>query len=347
MSELVRMDKRVIDDDRRECRAFLVVRDEALRLPYVLDYHRSLGVARFFVADNVSNDGTLDYLMEQSDCHVYSAPGSFAAANFGVNWLNQLIEWHGQGHWCLSIDADELLVYQDCESIPLPRFCDYLDASGANGLYSVMLDMYSETPIEDAKYQRGTPFVDTCPFFDRDYRFRRRRTPSLRPFPTHEFIGGPRLRCFYSEFMEAGVVGWSMPKLVRSMRSRLGVSSETWGVMPPMLIKIPLIKGGAGHWLTNHKTTPLHLASVSGVLLHFKFFSDFHDRVMTALAERQHFDASSEYARYEAALRLNPRLSFYYEGSTQFSNSHDLVKLGFINTSNDYNTFFALDQVAV
>lgn len=341
MSELSRMDQREISEGDQECRAFMVVRDEVLRLPYVLDYHRKLGIKRFLIVDNVSNDGTLDYLLSQPDCHVYSAPGSFAAANFGVDWLNQLIAWHGIDHWCLAIDADECLVYPQCERISLPRLCAYLESTETEGLFVVMLDMYSDRPIAETVYRRGTPFLETCPFYDKDYRFRRRH--SLRPFPTHEFIGGPRLRCFYPNFVEAGVVGWTMPKLVRTARSRVGVSSDTWGVMPPLLIKIPLIRGGRGRWLTNHKTTPMPLADITGALLHYKFFSDFHDRVQRARAERQHFDAASEYGRYEAALERDRNLSFYYEGSQRYVDSDSLINSGFMNTAKSYQSYFELD----
>ena len=336
MSNLIRLDSRPITDDRRECRAFLVVRDEALRLPYLLNYHRALGVDRFFFVDNVSGDETIDYLLAQPDCHIYKAPESYASANYGVSWINQLVAAHGISHWCLNIDADECLVYPDCETIALPRFCEYLDRTNSDGLFTIMLDMYSDKSIADTVYRSGTPFLDTCRFFDKDYHFRRRVG---RQYPTHEFIGGPRLRCFYPEFLEAGVVAWSLPKVMRSVRSKMGIHSETWGVLPPMLIKMPLIRGGSGHWVNSHRTTPMKLADVTGVLLHFKFFSDFHDRVETALTDRQHYDSSSEYARYAVALERDPGLSFYHEGSVRYRGSQDLVERGFINTSSKYQKF--------
>jgi len=214
--------------------------------------------------------------------------------------------------------------------------------NNAQGMFSIMLDMYSDQPIADSHYQSGTPFLDTCPYFDGDYFFRRR----LRRFPSHEFIGGPRLRCFYPEFAEAGVVGWSLPKIVRSMRNSIGISSTTWGITPPMLIKIPLLRGGSGSWVSSHKTTSLQLAEVTGALLHFKYFSDFHERVMTARAERQHFDAASEYARYEAALQKNPHLSFFYPRSVRYIGSATLVEHGFITTCANYHSFMQ-DRVVV
>jgi hypothetical protein len=275
--------------------------------------------------------------LAQPDCHVYSAPGSFAAAHHGIAWVNQLVSQYGQNHWCLYIDADECLVYPHCEHVSLPRFCEYLQRSGADGVYSILLDMYSDKPIATSVYRPGQPFLDVCSYFDGDYRFRRRS--GLAPFPSHEFIGGPRLRCFFPEYTNAGWLSRNIPKVTRLVRSRVGVLSDAWSIAPPMLIKIPLIRGGRAQWLTNHKTTPIELADVHAALLHFKYFSDFHDRVAVARSERQHFDAGSEYARYEAALAQTPDLSFYWEGSVRYRQSHDLVRYGYLIISDAYQRF--------
>jgi hypothetical protein len=61
-----RIDTRPIPE-RQELRAFLVVRDEIARLPDVFRHHRGLGIERFFVVDNGSSDGTLEFLQDQSD----------------------------------------------------------------------------------------------------------------------------------------------------------------------------------------------------------------------------------------------------------------------------------------
>ena len=44
-----RLNSRPIPNNKEEIRAFLVIRNEALRLPSTLRHHRSLGVHRFFV----------------------------------------------------------------------------------------------------------------------------------------------------------------------------------------------------------------------------------------------------------------------------------------------------------
>ena len=77
-AELVRRDARHIGTDRDEIRLFAVIRDETLRLPYFLEYYRQLGVARFFFIDNLSKDGSGEYLLQQPGCHVSSPAAPMA-----------------------------------------------------------------------------------------------------------------------------------------------------------------------------------------------------------------------------------------------------------------------------
>lgn len=324
---LTRLDTITIPEGRQECRAFMVVRNELLRLPHVLDYHRALGVARFFIVDNSSTDGTERFLLRQPDCHLFTTADSYAEAWWGVDWVNHLIERHGQEHWCLVIDADELLVYPDCEDISLPALCEYLDRSGADGMFALMIDMYSRKPVSEAVYTTGS-FLDVCSYFDSDYRLRRR--PGLRPFPPYELIGGPRLRRFFPEFTSMSFLRLDLLRLAQFARRKVGIWGTTWAVTPPKLTKIPLMKGGRGRWLTSHVTTRLKLADMRGALLHFKYFADFHDRVVAARASGEHADSGTEYARYDKALRDDARLGLYYGGSIEYRQSTDLARFGLI-----------------
>ncbi len=47
-----RIDNKLINRSRNEIRLFSCIRNEVLRLPYFLDYHRSMGVDRFIFIDN-------------------------------------------------------------------------------------------------------------------------------------------------------------------------------------------------------------------------------------------------------------------------------------------------------
>ena len=60
---LQRLDNNNFDIGPSEIIAFGCFRNEKLRLPYLLEYHKNLGVNRFFIIDNASTDGTVDYLL--------------------------------------------------------------------------------------------------------------------------------------------------------------------------------------------------------------------------------------------------------------------------------------------
>ena len=168
---LTQLDTRAIASSPGSHSAFMVVRNEAQRLPYCLEYHRLLGIDRFFIVDNGSDDGTREFLLEQPDCHVFHASGSFAEANYGMSWINALVALHGAGSWCLFVDADELFTYPHSEKVTLPAFCRFLDRQNSEGVFSLLLDMYSACPIAEAIYQPGTPFLSTASHFDGDYEF--------------------------------------------------------------------------------------------------------------------------------------------------------------------------------
>lgn len=332
----------------RQCRAFLCVRDEADRLPHLLSYYRSLGVQWFFVIDDRSTDSTAEYLCAQPDCSVFTTRADFGGANFGMDWINGLLETYGTGHWCLFVDADELLVYPHVETVPLPSLCSYLDRQGYEGMFAFMLDMYSPVPVSDAVYVRGQRFNDVCSLFDVGYQFRPRlRRPfGPAPFPPFEVVGGPRLRQFYPEFARSGAYGYALPRGLKKLRdSRIGcaLAMRRWlggTTSPPLLSKMPLILGAPGRrWVNNHKTTELRLATMTGVLLHYKFFSDFHGRVIKALEQGQHFDGGSEYGRYAAALKRDPKLCLAHPGSRRYRSSADLTVPGLLHTSSDYEAF--------
>jgi hypothetical protein len=192
---MVRFDSRAIPSAAREIRAFLVVRNEAIRLPQTLDHHRRLGVRRFFAIDNGSTDGTLDYLLAQPDTHVFGTDASYGDARLGVDWLESLLDEFGKDRWCLLVDADEHLVYPDCERLDLTRFCEALEAKGLNCLATLFIDLYADGAIAATGLRPGQTLLQACPYFDvAGYR----HLPA-RDLPLPRVYGGVRARLFWPE----------------------------------------------------------------------------------------------------------------------------------------------------
>ena len=173
---------------------FLSVRNEALRLPAMLNHHRRLGVDQFVIVDNDSDDGTRDLLAAMPDVQLYSAPGSYAAAGFGHGWLHPLLDALADNHWALTLDADELFVYPHCERLTLPQLCRFLDREGSDSVFTILLDMYSQSNIAATVYRQGEALLDACTFFDPG-PYTIVRGPL---FPTFELRGGPRARAFWT-----------------------------------------------------------------------------------------------------------------------------------------------------
>jgi glycosyltransferase involved in cell wall biosynthesis len=297
---LQRLDDRAIPNAPGEIRAFLVVRNEALRLADNLRHHRALGISRFFIVDNGSTDGTLDFLLAQPDVHLFSTQESFAASGFGISWINSLLDAHGDGHWTLTVDADELLIYPGFESVALPRVCAHLDHLQVEGLFCMLLDMYADGPLKDVGYRAGDSLIAACPWFDpAPYR-----TVQAAAFPHVQLYGGVRERIFQ-------FAGSAAPN-------------------SPTLSKVPLVRWRAGmrFLLCTHSLTPIRLAQMTGALLHFKFLGDFHTRAMTEAARGEHFAGAIEYKIYVDLLGRDPALTLRDSNSVRLQASRQLVELG-------------------
>jgi hypothetical protein len=350
---LTRLDVIPISDNKDEVRLIATVRNELPRLPFFFAYYRKLGVKRFFFTDNNSDDGTTAYLLQQPDCHVFHTTNSYREAQYGVHWQNRLLDSYGAGHWCLIVDADELFVYPFCEKVSLNSLCLYLDRFGWEGVYTFMLDMYHPSNMAEAVCEPGKSFIDICPMFDRDYHFVRRsffdllRLPHRPPpFPETEVIGGPRARIFYPEQNTTAL--W--PRLKVRLLGRLLKKFSGLGLfgedkvphMASMLFKVPLVKWrkGMAYYSSTHILTPIKLADITGVLLHFKFFSDFHDKAMLESRRGEHVGGARQYRRYADILQQQGgKASLGYQGSVRYRSSDDLMQHKLMHASTMYEKF--------
>jgi hypothetical protein len=88
-----------------------------------------LGSAHFLIVDNASDDGTPEFLADQPDVSLWTTSASYKRSRFGADWMNWLQRRHGHGHWTITVDADEFLVYPYCDTRPVQALTDWLDSS--------------------------------------------------------------------------------------------------------------------------------------------------------------------------------------------------------------------------
>jgi hypothetical protein len=307
LAGLRRVDRRRLSMARDEIVCVACARNEHPRLAHFLAYYRQLGIHRFLIVDNASDDGTSDALMAEPDVHLFYTDESYSASAHGVSWMNALLASFATGHWALTVDLDELLVYPDVERVGLSRLASYLERRQEQAVPSFLLDMYGERPIEETICTPGTPFLDVCPYFDRDsYEW---EPGPHGPVPAR---GGPRQRVFWA----------------------LGAPPRP----APFLPKIPFVKWRAdlAYVTSTHLLESVRTSELSSVLLHFKFFADFGRRAAEETERREHWQQAGQYAVYDRVMRERPRLQLMYAGSVRYENSRQLVALGLMRAPADF-----------
>lgn len=284
---------------------FCTLRNELTRIPFFIQYYRDLGVDHFLFVDNGSTDGFQDYVKGMADVSVWYTDDSYRASNFGMHWLNFLLDRYGSNHWCLTCDPDEFLVYPRNESRNLHELARHLQQTGKKSLFALMLDMY-DTDIVSADYHSGTRPWEVCPYFDQSGY-----TAKLDPWLQNIHVqGGVRQRVFYSEEVSKA----------------------------PALNKVPLVKWrgyysylSSMHCLLPRSPNKVYSAhDVTGCLLHFKFISLIAEKSEEEMNRGEHYDNSSEYRKYHNAVGASqhlhdPGVSVSYDGWQQ------LVKLGLMS----------------
>lgn len=280
---LKRRELKVIRDRTREMPdgpiLISTLRNEAVRLPWFLDYYRRMGIVHFLMIDNGSTDGSADMLADQPDVSLWQANGSYRASNFGVDWMNWLLTRHGAGRWILCVDPDEFLVYPHCDTRRLPALARWLEQQGRESFGTLLLDMYSDRPLVETQYRAGQDPLEVAPFYDANNYVMERH----KRYHNLWIQGGPRMRVFCED------------------RPRDA----------PALNKVPLVNWRKGFVFvtSTHNLLPRRLnqtygrgsaAVTSGALLHMKFLDTLTDKVAEELTRREHYDNGSEYARYAA-----------------------------------------------
>ena len=285
--QLCRVADRTAEIEPGAILAAVTVRNEAARLPHFLSHHRELGVDHFLVVDNGSDDGSRAYLAAQPDVSLWSTTHSYRLSRFGVDWLTWLRMRHAHGHWCLTLDADEIFIYPYHDTRRLPALAEWLERQGQRSLGALMLDMYPRGRIGDQCYRPGDdPFQTLCWFDAGNYTIRRKRD-----LQALWIQGGVRARRFFADDPRRAPTLGKIP-FVRWNR-RYAYLSSTHSLLPRRLNHVHDETGGE---------------RLSGILLHSKFLPEIVGKSVEEKARQEHFANSRLYDAYYDSLAANPDL---------------------------------------
>ena len=249
------------------------MRNEMFMLPHFLRHYRDLGVESFLIADNCSDDGTLEFLAEEPDVAVFTVDTEYNRSHYGVAWQQALLSAFRVDQWSLVADADELLIWQDPQTQSLPDLLRDDAFANSDAVRIFMLDMYPEGPLAAADFASGDLFaeagmVERVPFLETSLgRGPFSDNPTWTSALRHRLIPGSRPDLFVAQKLAL-------------LRYR------------------PWMRASAGlHYLSGCR-----LAEPELFFAHFKYNADFRGKVQAEVARGQHFNDAEEYRKYLAVV---------------------------------------------
>lgn len=265
---------------------FACMRNEAARLPFFLTHYRRLGVRHFLIVSNDSTDDSVTLLRGAADASLWTTSHSYRGSRFGMDWVNGLLARYGHGHWCLTVDADELLLLPHHQTRGLPGLTAWLDGRGAPAMVALMLDLYPRGPLSQAQCAPDRDPTEMLGWFDpAGYDWQRQPR-----FQSISIRGGPRQRVFFGDAPQQAPHLHKIP-LIR-WHWRYAYLSSTHLALPPRL----------------NQGFDARLNLPSGVLLHTKFLDQAIDKAREDRHRRAHFTHAEDYGRYYARLIADPVL---------------------------------------
>ena len=274
-----------------------VLRNEIARLPLFFDHYKRLGVARFFMIDNNSDDGSRDLLLAEPEADIFHAHATFSEGQAGLFWAHAIARRYGEGNWLIRPDADELFVYDGMDEHDLMSFARWLDQHGMDRVFAPMVDLYPSTALGRSS-QTIAELIELDSWFDNDGY-------SLNRWPQGwRLTGGPRYRAFHQDQSHKNLM-WKYP-FFRMQADTLIYNH---------------------HWLwpdDNVTEGPL------GAMVHLKLMHDFVERSERYEREAQHWNKSVAYRIINQKLREKPDIVAFYEGSKRYRGPRSLLRHGML-----------------
>lgn len=283
----------------REIVLVCVVRNEHMRLAHFMTFYRALGIERFVFIDNLSTDGTWNFLAAEPDVLLFRANGRYSESRCGIDWSNSLTLALAPANWVLTVDADEYFIYPDYDNRSIYALRDHLETVGATAFRAPMLDLYPRTPLQQTPYEIGSDPFSTHRYFDAEgYEFNNFEGQRLLT------RGGPRKRIFWDE--------------------------QTLDHPSPFLMKIPFARwqGEPLYSASTHLCPDQAFSETTGLIMHLKFLGDFHVRVNDEARRGEHFADARQYKAYDAIAQRSDRLTLYSDISAEFIGPEGLVDRG-------------------
>lgn len=309
-----------------------IMRNEMQILPDFLSHYRMLGVQRFFILDDCSDDGTREFLSTQPDVSVLVSTHRYGDRPTPDSlppelqtkpdtrmihvWRTGLMNRFCANQWGLQCDADEFLLLPD--GVDLPKVIAMAEKAGAQGIWGGMIDLYPANISDLAAYPKsGFTHPQAKWYFDGIRHF------SLQTGapPKHRYEGvRHRLDVAYADKPDISAI----KRLKLRLLGRRKAPSGT------------LVKPILQHWqpgayyLNSHRTTLPLSDQMLLPLLHYRYTPAMLGKLEWAVDQGGYSKGNADYARVEGMLgeMQRQKASFLGKYSTHLTGFEDLRRTG-------------------
>lgn len=246
-----------------------VVRNEMTMLPHFLTHYRDLGVKAFYFVDNLSDDGSREYLFEQPDVLLYSTDTEYRLSHFGVSWQQAVLGVHFPGRWAVVADADEILIYPHWRTRSINSLVEALEKEEKDALALPLVDMYPFGELDEADFEQ-TSIFDAASWRDRE-----------------AVVNWNLSQGFYSNRV-ARVSGLRHRLMPNSNPSEFNAEKIA------MFRYQPWVRLSEGL----HGVANVRVSDMLACFAHFKYHKGFRRKILEEVARNQHYNGAAEYRRY-------------------------------------------------
>jgi hypothetical protein len=293
-----------------EVLAICVVRNGALHVRSFVEHHLRLGVRHIVLLDNGSTDETVALASGLDHVTVLRTDAPYQRYENAMKRF--LARRFSHGRWNLCVDIDERFDYPASDRLSLSGLVRYLRKHGYSALVAQMLDLFPDCTLSELERHRDGPVDEVHVYYDltnirkKTYRWGVPSNPDIR-------------------------MHWD------GIRNTLFGSSGALTKAPLIFVDrtIDLFSG----W---HHSRRARVADVSGVLLHYPFAGDFHEKVRDAVRTGRYGDVTTgEYERYWGTLTDSRDRGFRQPASRRWEDLDRLVDEGFLVVSAAYRSWVA------
>lgn len=313
-----------INYDMNELIVLCLVRDGEPWLQSFIEHYFSLGVKHIVFLDNLSSDNTVSLAKEYQNVTILQTDLPFKRYKLAMR--QYLIKRFGKNRWSLYVDVDELFTYPFSDIITLSSLLTYLNQKSYTAVVAHMLDLFSDKPLSSQDKKLNKSFVDLHRYYDIS------DIVKMKYYFAGNVISNSEIKVFFG-----------------GIRKILFMTNSIGAEGLDILTKHPLV-------FLDEKIMPMHInehsvrnariADFTCALLHYKFLSNFSERVLRAVKEENYGHNSRQYKKYYETLIYNPRLQIKQETSQKLTSINELIDNGFLVVSQDYLDWVASQSAA-